>query len=228
MKFIAHKGSPNIPLELVEAQEADKLVFFCGAGVSYSAGLPGFSKLVDKVYDNLGKTKSDLEAAALKTHLFDRALGLLEGRISGGGKQDDNLVKKEIIQELSLDDDADLQNHREILELSKTRENKYRLVTTNVDHGFLGALNNDLNQIDTAPKLPIPKSHKWASVVHLHGIIDKDNDPNGERLIFTSGDFGSAYLTERWASKFITELFSNFTVVFIGYSVNDPPPFLNS
>jgi hypothetical protein len=55
----------------------------------------------------------------------------------------------------------------------------------------------------------------------LHGIIDGD-DPNGEQLVFTSGDFGSAYLTERWASKFVTELFSHFTVLFVGYSVNDP------
>ena len=41
MKFIARKGAPNIPLELIEAQETGNLVFFCGAGVSYAAGLPG-------------------------------------------------------------------------------------------------------------------------------------------------------------------------------------------
>ena len=43
-----------------------------------------------------------------------------------------------------------------------------------------------------------------------------------ESLIPTSADFGRAYLTERWASRFVTELFQYFNVLFIGYSINDP------
>lgn len=38
----------------------------------------------------------------------------------------------------------------------------------------------------------------------------------------SSGDFGRAYLTERWASRFVTELFRQYTVCFVGYSLNDP------
>ena len=33
---------------------------------------------------------------------------------------------------------------------------------------------------------------------------------------------GLAYLTERWASRFVTELFANYTVCFVGYSAEDP------
>ena len=33
---------------------------------------------------------------------------------------------------------------------------------------------------------------------------------------------GLAYLTERWASRFVSELFRNFIVCFVGYSTNDP------
>ncbi len=219
MKFITRKGSPNIPLELIEAQESETLVFFCGAGVSYSADLPGFRGLVDRVYDSLCENKTDLEAEAIKTGFYDRALGLLEKRILGDHKSGVNLVRKAIIQELTIADGANLQNHQAILLLSKTINQKTRLVTTNVDHGFLKFVSQ--SDIDAAPKLPVPKPYKWASVVHLHGIIS-EKDPNGEELIFTSGDFGSAYLTEGWASRFITELFRNFTVLFVGYSVNDP------
>ena len=50
MKFITTKGAPDIPLEILEAQENQELVFFCGAGISYPAGLPLFGKLVDDVY----------------------------------------------------------------------------------------------------------------------------------------------------------------------------------
>jgi hypothetical protein len=38
----------------------------------------------------------------------------------------------------------------------------------------------------------------------------------------TAGDFGIAYLTERWTSRFVTELFRHYTVVFVGYRVGDP------
>lgn len=221
MKFIARKGAPNIPLELIEAQETGNLVFFCGAGISYAAGLPGFAGLVNNVYAILGEEKSDSEAEAIKAGLYDRALGLLEVRIIGDSDPGVNLVRRAIVEELTIADGADLQNHKAILQLSKTANRKHRLVTTNVDHGFLKVDPAIRGMIDAAPKLPVPKPHKWSSVVHLHGIIDGD-DPNGEQLIFTSGDFGSAYLTERWASKFVTELFSHFTVIFVGYSVNDP------
>lgn len=221
MKYILKKGAPDIPLELIEAQEASNLVFFCGAGISYPAGLPDFGGLVEKVYESLGVSKLDLEEEAINAGFYDRALGLLEKRIVGNNDRGGNLVRREIVQTLTIPDGADLQNHQAILQLSKTAHQKHRLVTTNVDHGFLKAKPSTSIMVDAAPKLPVPKPHKWESVVHLHGIID-DADPDGEQLIFTSGDFGSAYLTERWASRFITELFSHFTVLFVGYGVNDP------
>ncbi len=43
-----------------------------------------------------------------------------------------------------------------------------------------------------------------------------------DRLVVSSGDFGLAYLTERWAARFVSELFRNYTVCFVGYSINDP------
>jgi len=216
MKFIAKKGAPDIPLKLIEAQEDDRLVFFCGAGVSYPAGLPDFSGLVDNIYSSLPEEKDDLEAQAIKSDFYDRALGLLERRV---GKA---LVREQIISQLEVDSSSNLETHRAIIQLSKTKLGNYRLVTTNVDHGFVIA-GDDLDlQCDAAPKLPVAKRHKLKSIVHLHGLVDKINDPGGDNLVFTSGDFGSAYLTERWASKFVTDLFVNFTVVFVGYSVNDP------
>lgn len=216
MKFIARKGAPDIPLELIEAQENSKLVFFCGAGVSYPAGLPDFRGLVEGVYSGIPDIADELEEQAIKAGYYDRALGLLENR---KGK---SLVRHQIISQLRINDGANLNTHRALLQLSRTNTSHYRLVTTNVDHGFVLAGKDLSLRSDSAPKLPVPKPHKWASAVHLHGLIDDGQDPEGDHLVFTSGDFGSAYLTERWASKFVTELFVNFTVVFVGYSINDP------
>ena len=115
MKFIARKGAPNIPLELIEAQETGSLVFFCGAGISYAAGLPRFAGLINNVYDNLGEEKSDSEAKAIKAGFYDRALGLLEARIIGDSDSGVNLVRRAIVEELTIIDGADLQNHKAIL-----------------------------------------------------------------------------------------------------------------
>src|SRR5215204_106597 len=71
--------------------------------------------------------------------------------------------------------------------------------------------------------LPIPKSSRWNGLVYLHGLLPNKPDESAlHRLVLTSGDFGLAYLTERWAARFVTELFRNFVVCFVGYSINDP------
>jgi NAD-dependent SIR2 family protein deacetylase len=64
LKFLPKKGAPDIPLELLEAQEMGRLALFCGAGISYPAGLPGFKGLVDQVYSELGATEEPLEKTA--------------------------------------------------------------------------------------------------------------------------------------------------------------------
>ena len=52
--------------------------------------------------------------------------------------------------------------------------------------------------------------------------VEKPTTTELERLVLSSGDFGLAYLTERWAARFISELLRAFTVCFVGYSLNDP------
>ena len=48
MQFITN--GPDIPDALLQAHEEGRVVFFCGAGISYPAGLPGFKGLVDEIY----------------------------------------------------------------------------------------------------------------------------------------------------------------------------------
>lgn len=222
MRFISTKGAPDIPLEVLNVQENDKLIFFCGAGISYPAGLPGFRELVNETYQRLGDVPNTLEKEAIKRNLYDRALDLLERRYQRPDRADNYLVRKKIIECLQLDYSSNVNTHKAILELAKTKDGGVRLVTTNFDKGFLLA-NAELNKsLDSAPKLPVPKPHKWNSLVHIHGIIDEEIDPNGKNLVITSGDFGAAYLTERWASRFVSEIFRHFTVIFVGYGIEDP------
>jgi len=71
--------------------------------------------------------------------------------------------------------------------------------------------------------LPIPKKSRWNGLVYLHGRlpINKNDETALNQLVLTSGDFGLAYLTERWAARFVSELFRNYIVCFVGYSIND-------
>jgi hypothetical protein len=78
------KNGPDIPERLLQAHEEGRVVFFCGAGISYPARLPGFRGLVELLYEGLGVTRTAIENSALKSSQFDTAIGLLESRIVGG------------------------------------------------------------------------------------------------------------------------------------------------
>jgi len=53
------------------------------------------------------------------------------------------------------------------------------------------------------------------------GISSTDKTPLSERLVLTDSDFGRAYLTEGWTRRFLQQLFSKYTILFIEYGHND-------
>ena len=81
MQFVAN--GPDIPETLLDAHEEGRVVFFCGAGISYPAGLPGFQGLVDKIYEFVGTTRTSLEEETYKRGQYDATLDLLERRLPG-------------------------------------------------------------------------------------------------------------------------------------------------
>jgi NAD-dependent SIR2 family protein deacetylase len=123
-------GGPDLPPELLQAQEDGQLVLFCGAGVSYPAGLPGFRGLAEQVYVRLNATMSDLERVEFEKSNYDRVFGLLEKRLVGG------FVRPAVMAALQIAAGVDLPTHRSLLALATTREGVCRIVTTNFDRGF--------------------------------------------------------------------------------------------
>jgi NAD-dependent SIR2 family protein deacetylase len=81
MQFVA--DGPDIPEALLQAHEDGRVVFFCGAGISYPAGLPGFKGLVDRIYQLVGTTPNPIEQEAYNRSQFDATLDLLERRLPG-------------------------------------------------------------------------------------------------------------------------------------------------
>jgi NAD-dependent SIR2 family protein deacetylase len=81
MQFITN--GPDIPDELLQAHEEGRVVFFCGAGISYPAGLPSFKGLVEQIYQLNGTTLTDIERDAFDREQYDATLDLLERRLPG-------------------------------------------------------------------------------------------------------------------------------------------------
>jgi hypothetical protein len=221
MQFI--KNGPDIPESLLQAHEDGRVVFFCGAGISYPAGLPGFQGLVDQIYSELGATRTVIEEQAYSKEQYDATLDLLERRIPGQ-RATVRAALARVLQP-NLRKKGATTTHAALLQLARDRSNNVRLVTTNFDRIFLHVMARIKPVIPCylAPLLPIPKNSRWNGVVYLHGVLPKTSDESAlNRLVISSGDFGLAYLTERWAARFVSELFRNYIVCFIGYSINDP------
>lgn len=173
------------------------------------------------MYDALSPSRSDVQKAAFDARQYDIAVSLLEDEL---GSRD--TVRREMARQLTPDLSAPhaLATHRALLALAQTRKGATRLITTNFDSLFQEVLTRDKIQLDHyhAPLLPVPKN-RWNGIVYLHGLLN--DSPTGDsldKLVVSSGDFGLAYLTERWAARFVGELFRNYVVCFVGYSLADP------
>lgn len=221
MQFVAN--GPDIPDALLQAHEEGRAVFFCGAGISYPAGLPDFKGLVNDIYRRLDTTPWPIEQEAYGRGQFDATLDLLERRIPGQRVALRTALAQVLQPKWRRKGATD--THAALLQLARCRQGTLRLVTTNFDRVFERAAKRTCQTFNAyaAPMLPIPKNSRWDGLVYLHGLLpEKKDDSALHRLVLTSGDFGLAYLTERWAARFVSELFRNYVVCFVGYSINDP------
>lgn len=220
MQFV--KNGPDIPERLLQAHEDGRVVFFCGAGISYPARLPGFAGLVEKLYAAVATPPNAVQQAAIKAGQLDTAVGLLEADIVGGRETVRRALAEILTPDLSAPNAT--ATHNALLTLGKCRNGNTRIITTNFDRLFEEVIAAQSLQIERfrAPLLPVPKN-RWNGLVYLHGLLTaKPTSSELDRLVVSSGDFGLAYLTERWAARFVSELFRNYTVCFVGYSINDP------
>lgn len=228
MRFTS-KG-PSIPSELLLARDQGRVVFFCGAGVSYArAKLPNFYQLAQKACEALGSPDTSpafkllahapkLEKRVGSTGLvsMDRVFGLLEHDF------DSRSIDRVVADALRPEPGVDLSAHQTLLELATTPEKKVQLVTTNFDRLFTECLSTPEPWV--APKLPnLSIKEELNGVVYLHGRVTKDYDGAESGFVLSSSGFGRAYLSDGWATDFFKAILSKYLVVFIGYSADDPP-----
>ena len=194
----------EIPDELFDKLEQGKLVVFVGAGVSMkgNSNLPNFDDLVDYIANALYVERRE------ENEPHDYYLGKI------AKTKDVHQIAKNLVH-VAYSKPNPL--HHSILQLFAADEN-VRIVTTNFDQHFTTVLEESERNVNMyyAPALPTGRAFK--GLAYIHGNVEQEK----ENLILTDGDFGRAYLTEGWARRFLVDLFSNYTVLFIGYSHNDP------
>lgn len=214
MRFTA--TGPDIPNELIDAQKRGELLFFCGAGVSVPAGLPSFEKLTKNVAEKLyALDEHDSEISKLLfNNEFDRTFTVLK-RVYG-----DKNVASLLLNELRLPKNPFLANHENLLKISTNEKNEPFIVTTNFDLLF-EKVNTKIRSF-VPPYLPdLQSKESLSGIVYLHGKWNNPKANKSNNLIISSQNFGSAYLSHGWATKFLSSLLTRRTVVLIGYSGDD-------
>lgn len=222
---------PAIPDDLLTARDAGQVLFFCGAGVSAGeARLPTFTTLAERVLALLG---SSLDSPARRlfneTRRFeeqsgltglvatDRIFGLLEREFEATD------VREAVATAIRPEPGCGLGAHRILLDLSRSRGSSPRLVTTNFDLLF-EECEPGLESFNP-PHLPDPnRDNDFRGIIHLHGRVDeKYCRACDDEFVLSSADFGHAYLSDGWATRYIQALLRRFRIVFVGYSADDPP-----
>lgn len=223
---------PSIPDTLLHRRDQGRVVFMCGAGISLNAGMPSFLELTRYVIDYFDPPESSSITLALKSHLegeenepdrpktpLDQIFQLLHQEY--GREEVNALVAKRLSFESVEDNHCN--QHAIITRLSRGTDRKPQIVTTNFDKLFEHV---DIEQnitVHEPPAFPnLELGIPISGVTYLHGRI-KDTDSNLHPYILSSADFGRAYLSEGWATKFIRDLLKNYTVVLIGYQAEDAP-----
>jgi len=229
MRFLV--DGPWIPDELLVARDEGRTIFFCGAGVSRArAGLSDFLGLAQKVIDALGVTADspirkvieqarEVESKTGVVGLIsaDRLFGLLERDFSIRD------IQAAVAAALKPTSPTDLSAHRTMLDLARGPDGKVRLVTTNFD--LLFECCDGTLPCRQPPRLPDPQHHdELEGIIHLHGRVDGNYcGADGDGFVLSSAEFGGAYLSEGWATRFIRAILARYFVVFVGYTADDPP-----
>lgn len=197
-------GGIDFPREVLEAQRNGNLVVFAGAGVSN--GSPSNLPLFNELATLIGYGDSPI--------LDGESLDVYLGRLADGGNG--LRVHEAAVKILSRSDSKPTDLHRSLLRLF-LKGQAIRLVTTNFDNHFVDVACD----LGTTPRIfigpALPLGGDFDGIVHLHGSLQG----KAKDLILTDVDFGTAYLTEAWASRFLYQMFLRYTVLFVGYSHGD-------
>jgi len=192
----------RLPDQIRIALEEGRLVIFAGAGVSLPppSNLPLFNGLASQICGD----------SSVLPGKEDQVLGKMTRN-----KTDVHAVAAKILYHPKT---HPTELHKQAIRIFGAPD-KVRIVTTNFDDHFSTAARSVFRKHAVkefyAPALPL--GDDFQGIVYLHGSARE----NPQAMVLTDKNFGAAYLTRGWARDFLISLFSEYTVLFVGYSHND-------
>jgi SIR2-like domain len=188
-------------------------------------GLPSFKQLTTGIYADIGEMPDNepAELHAMQRGEYDRALRSLEKRTLLPRAPSRGRASAAKI--LAPPSDLLVPDHQALLQLSRDRDGRPRLLTTNFDPLFeRAAAASGLAGIPShaGKALPRPGTPDDHGILHVHGrIADATLNITASDFILTSADFGDAYLRDGWASRYIEDRMRLNTLVLVGYAAED-------
>jgi len=221
----------NLPVELKNLfLKNEEICVFVGAGISKLLEMPLWRELADRAIEYLHRTNkiNYFEYHRIINDVIDpkQKLTIFHNLLTKNTKE----AKK--FYESALKANSNKRNPYDLLvELDWVK------VTSNIDNEFYNALNRKLEQsLKVKPVLSqeskiTPKPAKkefndfdvnklnYETIYHIHGSID-----NLEQTILTTKDYIEEYYSDSGRLKtFLKDLFNEYSVIFIGYGLEEFP-----
>ena len=177
----------------------NELVVFVGAGVSMGSGLPSWNKLVEEIRGRLGVPDSSFGDNTIIPQLY----------YNSRGKKDYNeLIHSLLYKPNALPNDA----HECLVKI-----NPRYIITTNYDELIEQAFSNAGIFLDVVEKdSDLPYAHTEHMLIKMHGGFKYDN------YVLKEDDYLNYSNNFNLISSYIKALFARYTILFVGYSYNDP------
>ncbi len=206
--MIEVKPVPDLPQQIIDAAEKRELAIFIGAGLSRFVGCSSWSKLSENLLDKCeseGLINNFERVVLSQSKDFKKTITICNQLL----KNDDRFLDE---MKWSLNDDnvdsneIDLSIYRDLYSLNGL------FITTNADRHIDQVFSSDNILIENFDATtPIDNSHLYK----IHGSI-----ASPDSLIFTVGGYLKRYTDPKYG-KFLEEIFTKYTVLFLGYGLSE-------
>lgn len=196
----------KIRSEIETAIKRESLVIFVGSGLSAKFNLPSWNKLVEDIIKEIDKKESNVFLPVLEVGAMD-AIDVLE-KLKG----DHSRIKGYIKNNFKIKD-GDFTLHKKLLELSG------QIVTTNYDNAFEIASSNTITPSVYTSSYNVSEINKNGEpyIFKIHGSYTEP-----DHCILFRDDYDKLYVNEGAAKEKLKSIFAEKTILFLGFSFNDP------
>lgn len=200
---------PEIPKSLIEKIKKGNIVIFVGAGLSINCGYPDWKSLTIAILKGLIEKEEKIPGYidALNSNLFEPI------EILGKINHLKNLAIECLEKEIRKYDSIEPANiHKKIGQIST------KIITTNYDE-LLEKCNPDFEKITYHNTYKVAKISDYEKYIYkIHGDI---NEP--DKCILFPQQYEELYSHDEKCSTFeLKKIFSDKSILFIGFSLNDP------